>query len=248
MFSQDRGMVVACDVDSLWEIEKLVEVTESLPFIQGYKIGASLALDYGLRTVAAVVRDYTPKTIIYDHQKFGTDIPDMCRGPVIDVFQRAGVDSVIVFPQAGRNSLEAAVGALIDAGLEPMVGGEMTHSGYLRSEGGYIADESPQEMYLDAARLGVRYYIVPGTRPDSISRYNYLGRLVTRPSFLFPGIGNGQGGDIVEAFLHVDPFLPAYAIIGRGIYTDEDPKGAAERMWQTVVEAGLDKTKDYTNG
>jgi orotidine-5'-phosphate decarboxylase len=116
----------------------------------------------------------------------------------------------------------------------------MTHSGYLLSEGGYIADDAPERMYLDAAHTGtVHYFIVPGTKPERLGLYSSrLASVVPDPAFLLPGIGKGQGGDIVEAFRALEPHH-SYAIVGRGIYAEPDKRAAAERLWSSVAQAGL---------
>jgi orotidine-5'-phosphate decarboxylase len=200
----------------------------------------TLGLAHGLKATVDVVRGLTDAPVIYDHQKFGTDVPAVCGGAVVSVFAEAGLSAVIIFPEAGIRTLEASVAAVKAAGLVPIVGGEMTHPGYLSSDGGYIEPNAPMRMYEDAARLGVQHFVVPGTHADSMIRYkDRLSALVDAPAFMFPGIGRGQGGDIVEAFRAVLP-APAYAIVGRGISEEQDKRGAAERLWSSVAaEPGL---------
>jgi len=81
---------------------------------------------------------------------------------------------------------------------------------------------------------------VPGTKPKFVrDLWASVRQFVEQPAFLFPGIGKGQGGDVAEAFAAVQT-SPAYAIVGRGIYSEKNKRAAAERLWQTVVSAGLD--------
>jgi orotidine-5'-phosphate decarboxylase len=237
LFRDRKGIIPACDMIKLDELEALVRATAPLPFIQGYKVGSILGLANGLPTVVSAVRRYTTLPIIYDHQKFGTDVPDLCAGDIIEVFLSARVDAVIIFPQAGPETLTAAVNALKDANIIPMVGGEMTHRRYLTSEGGYLSNEGPERMYEDGVKAGSEYFIVPGTHPERIAFYSrMLGNLTTEPKFLFPGIGRGQGGDIVEAFRRSAPF-PSYAIVGRGIYAARNPAQAAQQLWDAVEQS-----------
>jgi orotidine-5'-phosphate decarboxylase len=239
LFRASRGLIPACDMADLADVSRLVKATADLPFVQGYKIGMTPGLGYGLKRVVQVIRRHTELPVIYDHQKFGTDVPELCAGQIIEVFQQAGLQGVIVFPLAGARTLEASVRALDDAGIISIIGGEMTHPGYLQSENGYIADESPSQMYTDAATLGVDHFVVPGTRLRSMAHYkDRLSQLVSEPKFLFPGIGRGQGGDIVEAFRQVAPF-PSYAIVGRGLSGERDRTSAAQRLWHAVEAAGL---------
>jgi orotidine-5'-phosphate decarboxylase len=194
-----------------------------------------LALRFGVGRCVKTIRQYSGLPVIYDHQKYGTDIPEISGGAVLRILREAGVDAVIVFPHAGPRTLQATVEGCSRYGLVAIVGGEMTHSGFLVKDGGYLTDEAPARIYEDAARLGVEHFVLPATRPTNIRRYReILASLVSEPRFLFPGIGKGQGGDIVQAFDSVEPF-PAYAIVGRGIYAEPDHAKAARNLWQNVA-------------
>lgn len=94
-----RSVIPACDVPTLEEFEEIVKETADVEGIGGYKVGLELGLSYGLGRVVEVARKYTAKPIIYDHQKAGTDIPDTGKN-FAEVCKRAGVDAVILFPQA----------------------------------------------------------------------------------------------------------------------------------------------------
>lgn len=235
LFPQQRGIIVACDVTDVKLLRSLVASTCELSFISGYKIGMELALANGLTKVTKTIREITSKPIIYDHQKFGTDIPEICGGKVLDIIKKAGVNYLIVFPLSGVETLRATIEGCLSRGIKPIVGGEMTHKGYLKSEGGYLESRAPSRIYSDAASLGVEAFVVPGTRLGSIRRYRKaLQAVIASPSFLFPGIGKGQGGDIVQAFEAVAPHN-SYAIVGRGIYANPDPKSAALGLWSAVT-------------
>jgi len=230
MFRLRSGIIVACDVDDLGLLARLVEATGDLEPVQGYKIGAGLALRYGIGRAAGAIRERSDLPIIYDHQKFGTDIPEVCVR-LLEALRGSGVDAVIIFPQAGIEALRASVRGCRELGLVPMVGGEMTHRGYLSGEGGYIEDRGPERIYLDAAALGVEYFVLPGNRPAAMERYrDIIARASAKPGFLFPGVGAGQGGDIARAFSILRGY-PSYAIVGRGIYSRPDARGAVLEIW-----------------
>jgi orotidine-5'-phosphate decarboxylase len=246
LFNRKYGIIPACDVDSIDNLDKLVKSTCDIEGIVGYKVGAILGLKYGLPTVVKSISKHTKLPIIYDHQKFGTDIPDICGGSMLEVLKDSGIDIVIIFPQAGPATLKSAIKGSDDPkkenvkgcsgyGLVPIVGGEMTHDKYLEDTGGYLKNDAPERMYLDAAELGVEYFVVPGTKVDKMVKYrSLLSNVINEPKFLFPGIGNEyQGGDIVKAFAAVKPF-PSYAIVGRSIYAAPDIKEAAERLCKIV--------------
>ena len=233
------GIIVACDVPGLEQLSSLVRATCKIDCIVGYKVGMLLALSNGLTSATTSVKKHTDKPVIYDHQKFGTDIPEVCSGEVLDQIKSAGIEGLIMFPHAGIETLKAALRGCKEREICPIIGGEMTHKGYLQNEGGYISNDAPRRMYADAAQEGARYFVVPGTKTDQIKIYSeLLGGIVSDPVFMFPGIGKGQGGDIVDAFEATAPYR-AYAIVGRSIYQSSDPRGAAEQLWQTVVASGF---------
>lgn len=234
LFKLKYGIIPACDITDLDRLSFLVRETCLLDFIQGYKLGIEITISHGIYKPVEMIRKYSDNPIIYDHQKFGTDIPEVCSGQVLKILKSASIQALIIFPQAGVETLKNTVLACKEIGLIPIVGGEMTHEGYLVKDNGYIADDGPERMYVDASRLGVEYFVLPGTRRKSMEKYkNILQKYVKEPKFLFPGIGKGQGGDIVEAFDAVAP-CDSYAIVGRGIYAEKKPGEAAKRLWSAA--------------
>ena len=200
----------------------------------GYKIGFTLGLKYGLSRLSEIIGKYTNLPIIYDHQKAGTDIPQMGKN-FAEVCKEGGVQGVIIFPQAGPNTEQAFITSIMDSGLNPIVGGEMTHPGYLQSEGGFLRTDAPQEMYKIGAEEGAEYFVVPGNRIEKIKKYReVLSEIINIPKFCFPGIGR-QGGDIVKAFEATGGF-PAYAIIGSGIYKQENMEEAASKYCKEALK------------
>lgn len=218
-----RTVVPACDV-GLERFEEIVKATHDIVKIGGYKIPATSGRK-GWEKWVETARRYTKKPLIYDHQKAGTDIPDTGRQFMKDL-KEAGFDAVILFPQAGPYTQVAWTGEAVQQELAVLVGGEMTHPKYRRSEGGYIADEALQEMYLRAAKQGVRHFVVPGNKIDRIALYR---ELITHqgvdPIFFAPGFV-AQGGEISKASeVAGDKW---HAIVGRGIYEATDIRKAAE--------------------
>ncbi|MBU4374326.1 MAG: hypothetical protein KJ714_07815 [Euryarchaeota archaeon] len=109
---------------------------------------------------------------------------------MLEVLKDAGVNIVIIFPQAGPETLKATiigsddpklkdtVKGCFNLGLTPIVGGEMTHSQYIVNDGGYLTNDAPERMYLDAAKLGVEYFVVPGTKTDKMKKYCSIGLIL----------------------------------------------------------------------
>jgi orotidine-5'-phosphate decarboxylase len=182
-------------------------------------------LSIGLPRAVEIARKYTDKPLIYDHQKAATDIPDTGES-FAKICKSSGVDAVILFPQAGPETERAWIDFARNEELEVIVGGLMTHKKYVRSEGGYIADDAVVEMYEKAAGLGINDYVVPGNNPEAIRKIRaMLEREHSHPVFYSPGFVS-QGGRVEESVKAAgDRF---HAIVGRGIYGAADMRKAAE--------------------
>jgi orotidine-5'-phosphate decarboxylase len=223
IIKQDKSLIPACDVN-VRRFENLVNETATIPQISAYKLGFMLALEVGLPKACEIARKYTDKPLIYDHQKAGTDIPDTGR-PFMQICKKAGIDAVILFPQAGVETERAWIKAAQEEKLGVIVGGLMTHKGYTRAEGGFLADEAVLDMYLDAVKFGVTDFVVPGTKPEAIRKIrSWLEREGVEPVLYSPGLVT-QKGDISEALEAAGPKW--HAIIGRAIYEAEDMHQAA---------------------
>lgn len=223
----DRSIIPACDVPTLEDLRKVIEATHDVELIGGYKVGFELVIPYSLTKVVEIVREFTDLPIIYDHQKAGTDISGF-GNKYANTVKKAGADAIILFPQSGPATEEAWIKGAQEAGLGILVGGEMTHPQYKRSEGGYIVDEALDEMYLNAAKLGVTNFVVPGNKPDRITHYkSKLESFELKPTFFAPGFV-AQGGKITEAAQAAGDFW--HAIVGRGITQASDIHAAAKEM------------------
>ena len=234
LFKQNYGIIPACDVNTLEELTRIVNETHDLDGIVGYKIGCELGLSFGLGATADIIKNICNLSVIYDHQKASTDIPQLGE-KFADVCKKAGIDGVIIFPQSGPETEEAFIKAIISRGMVPLVGGEMTHPRYLTRDGGFIIDYAPHRMYEIGAKNGAEYFIVPGNKPDVIKEYSeFLSKIVKEPKFCMPGIGT-QGGEIEISFKSTLG-NPAYAIIGSAIYKQKDMREAAKKFSDIALE------------
>ncbi len=220
-------LIPALDTADMRTIARLSEALGTHEFVYGFKVGFAAGLSHGLPAVVEAIRERSPKPIIYDHQKAGTDIPDT--GTLFArTLRQAGVGEAILFPTAGPGVLRAWVKACVEEGLKVIVGGLMTHEGYLRSEGGFLADESVIEIYRTAAREGVRAFVVPLTRPDHVRRIVEEAGL--EGEFYSPGFG-AQGGDA-----HLFGFLLRhYLIVGRSLVSSPDPVAYVEAVGRDLA-------------
>lgn len=224
LIESKRSIIPACDV-SIEVYERIVSQTADVDGVGAYKVGFQLGLAHGLPKIVELARKYSDKPIIYDHQKAATDIPDTGRN-FAETVAEAGVDAVILFPQAGPETEKAWIKEAKDAGLAVIVGGWMTHNKYLKSEGGFIDDEAVLKMFSLAAREGVTDYVVPGNKPDAITKIKQtIEKQGVKPVLYAPGF-IAQGGEITEAAKTAGERW--HAIVGRGIYTAENIKEAAE--------------------
>lgn len=223
---RSTGIVIAADVGTLPELRVLVELAAPVVEVVAIKVGFSLALTYGLPAVVRAVREISQLFIIYDHQKAATDIPQMGK-PFAMLCRDAGVQGVIFFPLSGPKTLEGFVNAAIENELEPIVGLVMTHPSFLQSEGGFIVDFAPDSICSMAVSMGVRSFVLPGTKTDIVSKFGQgeLAR-VKSGTIMMPGIGS-QGGSLTAAFNAAKPHR-RFAIIGSAIYNASNPKAALD--------------------
>jgi orotidine-5'-phosphate decarboxylase len=219
-----KGIILAADVDDLDELRALVDQISGIPEIAAIKLGFSLGLRFGLSSVVKTVRQISSLPVIYDHQKAGTDIPQM-GAAFAAVCREAGIDGVIFFPQAGPKTLEGFVSGAIAENLVPIVGLVMSHPAYLQSEGGYIVDDAPSRMAEKALELGVTNFVLPGTKPKVVETFAKGALAKIKATIMMPGIGS-QGGSLTAACEAAAPHR-CFPIIGSAIYKAKDQKTAA---------------------
>ena len=225
IISRDKSIIPACDVVYLEDLEKLVDATCNVEGIGGYKIGFGLALRYGLPVVCEAIRNWTDLPIIYDHQKAATDTPHT--GELFaKTCKDAGLDAIILFPQAGPETEKAWIKACKDEKLGVIVGGEMTHPSYVESDGGWIDDMALAKIYTIAKEAGITDFVIPGNKPDRIKVYANMLKDV-EPVFYSPGLV-AQGGEITESAKAAGERW--HAIVGRGIYKARDMEKAAKEL------------------
>jgi len=232
--NRKSGIILAADVSTLAQLDKLLELARSTPAIVALKVGFTLSLRFGLRQVVQRVRSKHELPVIYDHQKAGTDIPDMGR-PFAKACRDCGAKAAIFFPQAGPKTLEGFVTGALAEKLVPIVRLVMTHSAYLQSEGGFIMDDAPDRICKLAMDLGVTNFVLPGTKTDLVQHFAFIFKEKRLDAtIMMPGIGS-QGGSIQQAFMAAEP-LRRFAIIGSSIYAAKNPDAVLADL---VSEADL---------
>jgi len=212
-----RSLVPALDTVDLDEAEHLAHRISHLKQVSAFKVGFGLALSHSLPAVAARLRKITDKPLIYDHQKGGTDIPDTA--PLFAAaMERAGIAKAILFPFTGPETLAAWIAALQQKGVEPVVGGLMTHPGFTTEEGGFLDSGAPEKIYSLARSLGVTSFVVPLTRPELVRSLHARRFFPPGAEIYSPGLG-AQGGKPADF-----TFLPRlHLIAGRSLLRAADP-------------------------
>ncbi len=231
IIKQNHSVVIAADVDNLDYLKTLVSETQDVDGIGGYKLGSVLTTYYGLPSVISYVRNFTDLPIIYDPQKGGTDTPNLGKN-LAKAFKTAKANAVILFPLAGPQTQDKWIEAMQQEELEILIGGEMTHPQFKRSEGGYIADDALDGIYIRAANSGVDNFVLPGNKIDRFTHYkNLLDTVVEKPVYYLTGFVR-QGGELTEIRkLAGERWHP---IIGRAIYEARDMKEAAKEIVRKI--------------
>ena len=231
LIPERRSIIIA--IDDYVSSQEIIETTRRLKGVGGYKVGAVPILQIGTVSAQKAFRKRNwvgGKPVIYDHQKAGTDTPYTAEGVIRSLYFFGGrtfADAVILFPLAGAETERAWIRAARDRGLGVIVGGLMSHPGFLASEGGFIADDKVREMYRIAIEEGVREFVIPAP----IKRLHLAGQMgilddiqdVEDSVFYAVGIGP-QGGSIEQVGQVLGKDARWHAIIGRGI-TDEKSTG-----------------------
>jgi orotidine-5'-phosphate decarboxylase len=232
-FPADSGVIPALDVESIEELQRIVEVTHDVEGVAGYKLGVVGALHLGLRRAVRVIQGITNLPVVYDHQKAGPDIPDMA-AKYASICKKAGVHSLILFPLAGQRAVREFVGHAQREDLVPIVGGALPFAEYYVSGGGYVADDALDRILALSMTLGVADFVVPANDPETVRHHAETLRAgVDEPGVFLPGIG-ALGGTIEEAFAAAAG-CRRYAVIGRGIYESKDPRTRAQRLGEEAL-------------
>ena len=207
-----RGIVIAADVNTLEALRFLSTIACKIETVAAIKIGYSLGLRFGLGVVTRAIRESSSLPIIYDHQKAGTDIPQMGLS-FAQICSDFGLTAMIIFPMSGPRTLEGFARAAFDKGVEPIVGLAMTHQSYLASEGGYICEDAPERICSDAIALGVDSFVMPATKPSLTRRLtDQFVQPLKGAKILMPGVGR-QGGSVRDSVV-MAPGKRVFPIIG----------------------------------
>lgn len=225
--SRDKSIVIACDVQDIASLERLVASTHQVAAVGGYKLGFSLGLRYGLPSLVSLIREYTKKPVMYDHQKGGTDVPHTA-SLFAGVMSSSGIDYAILFPFSSPSTEEAWIRALQREGVTPIVGAMMTTPDFMAESGGFFTRGVVSRIFQIASDLGVDQFVLPANKPEqTLELRQEIEARVSDPVFFLPGVG-AQGGEL--SALRSVMGRRWHGIVGRTIYASPDPAAAASRL------------------
>jgi orotidine-5'-phosphate decarboxylase len=233
LFKLNYGIIISCNYRGFQNLEDVVKSTSNLPFVSGYKIGVELVLKSGLDKIVSSIRKLTDLPIIYDHQKFGSDVPEIYRRSLFETIKSSGINALIILPHSGKETLKMTVKGCIDVGLIPIIGGDLSHEGYTIEEGGYIDNNAHQRIYLDSATLGVSHFIMSCSRLDRIKIYCHQIRAVVGQLKIFlTGIYNKKCSNIPDA---CEQFKQnkIYAMLDLNLIEQKDSAKIALGFWKS---------------
>jgi len=159
-----RSLILDCDFGTdLYEM--IARDASGLDRVGGYRVGPRVGLAYGLSKAVENIRKYDSKPIIYEQ----TGIDTMESGmEFIRALRKAGVDAVIIFPQAGHEAERVWIEAALERDLGVIIGRPASRHKCLKSEGGYLMDNALLKTALNAADSGVRDFAISGSDPAEI--------------------------------------------------------------------------------
>ncbi len=211
----EPGIIVAFDMENRIDAIKLAR---ELMFADGnfvIKVGRPLEMACGM-SIIAQIRNATTVPIIYDGKI--ADIPYIS-AKIAEAAYDYGADAVIVHGFVGIDVVKAVIE--LDKG-DVITVIEMSHPGWFEQ------DHSPQTLAWASASAGVNGIVLPATYPLLIPRIKAL--LPPDIYVISPGVG-AQGAEIGDAVING----ATYEIVGRSIYNNNDPTGAAEHYYKALM-------------
>lgn len=202
-----NNIILALDVMDMDEAITICDKVKGQ--IDTIKIGYPLTLAVGIECIN-ILKEQFNFQVICDYKV--ADI-DATNDKIADITYSNGADGLICHGFVGEDSVQACLDKANEYNRELFLLTEMSHPG---------ARKFLQPVAEDIAQLGVdlniKNYVAPATRPD---RLKTIRNIVGKDAYIIsPGVGT-QGGSAKETLKISDA-----VIVGRSIYTSDDPKKA----------------------
>lgn len=233
------GIIPALDID-IKSIGSLAALLAKEHSIVWYKISSISVMEHGLKTVVDTIREKDEvKPLMLDMQKGATDIPYIVQKQ-IEVAQRFGVDALIGSPLgAGSNknpkgTLETFVEQCYRHSVVPVVVLAMTQPG----ANYFLKKEAFKLLAEQVCQLEVPYVVLPANKPDKIQCFRMIAKdHCAKTSIISPGVGPQRTGDPFQDAAEAIKAGADYLVIGRAIYTSNDPVHFVTILSSKIAEA-----------
>jgi orotidine-5'-phosphate decarboxylase len=236
IFNLKNGIMIDINDPEQTIIENILAVTKELDYVAGYRIGARLAIKNGLKDAVSLIKKHTSKPLLYDHQKFGSEVPEISSSDILDDVRDCGVDGIVILPLAGMRALDSIINKCNKIELLPVVCGDLSYYGYFNSEGGYIESNIQQKIYLDAANFGVSHMIMSCNRVERIKIYcNQLNAIISRLKIFFTAISSIECKELPESCSHMRQ-NNVYAIFNKEYKTPEEYMQDLSIFWESFIK------------
>jgi orotidine-5'-phosphate decarboxylase len=197
------------DLDRALEIAKMVQ-----GYVDAIKVSQLFVLRNSLKAISKL-RETVNVPILTCFKT--ADIPEISKEMIQEIID-AGADGVTVHGFVGRDVVKECVKVANQHDAYVFVITEMSHPGALD-----FMQKSGIKIAKMAKELNARGIVAPATRPNRVRLYrNIVGNDML---IICPGVGV-QGGKLGDAILQGANF----EIIGRSIYTAEDPRHVASTL------------------
>lgn len=240
------GIIPALDLD-VESIVDLVKVLGKEESIVWHKVGSIPVMRYGLKTICETIRKHAEdQPLMLDLQKGATDIPHIVRKQ-IEVAKDCGVDAFIGAPLgAGSNrnpsgTLETFVKHCKKNSIVPVVLMSMTQPGW-----DYFLKENALELIAErVCELEVSHVVLPANKPERIRQFRSVAENYgVKVSIISPGVGPQKTGNAMIDAVEAVKAGADYIVIGRSIYTSDNPSSFVRNLYPRLVEARNRREKE----
>jgi orotidine-5'-phosphate decarboxylase len=205
MWKRNTGICFAADLDSLTEVENILNKISI--DIDNIKVNYPLILREGLEVITKL-KDKYELPVIADLKVADVEVTN---NRIISYAGKAGADAIFVHGFIGSYALQQANEEAEKWGMGIVIVTQLTNQG--GEEFGQVFAEDFAELANQMNLFGIQ---APGTRPSLVSKM----RKVVGPNIKIFSCGIGaQGGEVGTAIRCGADF----EIIGRMIYKDENP-------------------------
>jgi orotidine-5'-phosphate decarboxylase len=233
IFNPKNGVVIDINCAEKSIIADIITITKEIDYVAGYQLGAGLVIRYGLKDIASLIKKQTLKPLIYDHQKFINDLPEICSGDILDNIKDSGVDGIVVLPLSGKEALKSVINKCNRINLLPIVCGDLSYPGYFSSEEGYIENDIQQKIYLDAANLGVSHLIMSCNHIERIKiYYHQLDAIIGQLKIFFTSISSTDCKELPDVCSQIKQ-NKAYAIFNAKFISSEEYTKNLSSFWES---------------